>query len=173
MFVIGTAANLPLFLGYFRVMRTAGLSVPFFVVLLFAAASVVAGQKTFVLEDHVNRRWTRELVSFPVPFERGECRARSIGLRGPKGAVACQFTDVAHWPGTDFVKTATLWFVGGAPPLTRNEYKLAYGPQPPAGPIRSFKTDLQVTKNPGGGGSRHAVGRRRSPLHPGGLSVFG
>ncbi len=60
------------------------------------ALEAQAAQQTFVLQDHINRTWTRELVSFPVTFERGACHAQSVRLRGPNGALPCQLTDIAY-----------------------------------------------------------------------------
>jgi len=101
-----------------------------------------AGEQTFVLQDHINRQWTRELVSFPVSFENGACRADAIALRGPKGKLPCQFTDVTTWPGGT-AKTATLWFIADVPKLTRCEYVLTYGA---GGKVPQPATDLEVSK---------------------------
>lgn len=103
-----------------------------------------------VLQDQVNRDWMQQLVSFPVAFEEDQCRADSIALRGPDGPVAGQLTNVETWPGTDFVKSATLWFVGDAPRLTRNTYTLSYGPE--STDLRKIAppgTDLNIRKNDG------------------------
>jgi len=97
------------------------------------ASDAAAGQKKFVLQDHINRKWTRELVSFPVTFEQGECRVDSVTLKGPKGRLPCQLTDVQNWPDSTFVKTATLWFIADVAKLARNEYVLSYSdPKIPA-----------------------------------------
>jgi len=127
-----------------RVATTLGWIAAALTATALVASDAAAGQQTFVLEDHINREWRRELVSFPVTFEKDICRADSLSLRGPNGAVACQLTDVTHWPGGTFARSATLWFIGDAPKLTRNEYVLSYADKPTA--IGQPKTDLKVTR---------------------------
>jgi hypothetical protein len=50
---------------------------------MLATGAAPAGEQTFVLQEHVNRDWTRELVSFPVEFPKGACHPQSASLRGP------------------------------------------------------------------------------------------
>ena len=114
------------------VLATAGLG---------AGGQSFAAEQDFVLQDHINRTWTRELVSFPVSFEPKACRAKSVSLRGPKGPMACQLADVERWDGT-FVKRATLWFIADVPKLSRRGYVLSYGVKPVA--VAGPKTNLKV-----------------------------
>jgi hypothetical protein len=96
-------------------MRVAGICL-----LMLAAGTAPAGEQTFPLQEHLNREWTRELVSFPVEFPKGACHPQSVSLCGSKGSRHCQLTDVRPWPGSQSVRKATLWFIADLAKLARN-----------------------------------------------------
>jgi len=78
-------------------MRTPVLLLVSLAMATLGAVPVEGGEQRIVLQDHINREWKRELVSFPVKFERGACRADSLVLRGPEGPMPCQLTDVGQF----------------------------------------------------------------------------
>ena len=109
------------------------------------ASPALGGRQTFVLRDHLNVAWKRELVSFPFAAAKGECHPDSLTLKGPTGAVPVQLSRTTFWPGEErFVKSAKVWFIVDLAPLETREYTLDYGPKPLAG--KALKTDLEIKK---------------------------
>ncbi|MHB9024093.1 MAG: hypothetical protein ACYC7E_07940 [Armatimonadota bacterium] len=75
------------------------------------------------LREHLDVHWTHELVAYPVTFAEGVLHDEAVALRGPDGIIPAQLTDVACWPGTSFVQSATLHFiVEDLPPLAEKTY---------------------------------------------------
>jgi len=113
--------------------------------VLSLAMPADGGQKTFVLREHLNQNWTRELVSFAFQAGKGQCHRDSLRLQGPGGAVACQLSAVQAWPGAgDFVRSGRVSFVADLGPLQTRRYVLHYGPTPVAAPAP--KTDLRIKR---------------------------
>ena len=113
--------------------------------LLAYALSASAAQVTISLGEHLNRRWTRELVTYPFQASEGACVADSLILIGPRGPQAVQLTDITCWPGTKFVRTARLAFiVEELPPLTGQTYTVSYG----RSPVKAIAADLRVRRTP-------------------------
>jgi len=106
-----------------------------------------AGERQVVLRDHLNRRWTQELATYPFAANRGECDPASLSLTGPKGPVPVQLSQIECWPGTKWVKSAKLSLIVDLAPLAKDTYTVRYGAAPagPSGPA----TDLRVTRGEG------------------------
>ncbi|NQU09686.1 hypothetical protein HQ590_02760, partial [bacterium] len=51
-------------------------------------------------------------------------------LVSPTGPVPVQLSGVQYWPGTEMVRSATLWLVTDLPGLTERVYVVEYGPEP-------------------------------------------
>ncbi len=115
---------------------------------LLAAGVCRAATREYVLEDLLNKQWTREPLSYALEAEQGTCDPASVRLRGPEGPVGCQLSDVVLWPGTQSLKSANLWFVTDLAPLARKIFTGEYGPKPPA--EAGATTDLHVTVTPQG-----------------------
>ncbi len=89
------------------------------------------------LREHLGVDWKQELVSYPVSFSDGAMRDATVGVQGPDGVTAGQLRDIAYWPGSSAVKSATLWFVvDKLAALTEQSYTLVPG--------AAVETDLQV-----------------------------
>lgn len=108
--------------------------------LLLACAALCAGcrreenlSRTFVLREHVNRAWTNELLSYPVEFPEGVCRADAVRLQGPDGPVPVQLADIVHWPDRESVRSARLCLVADLAPLETREYSATFGRQAAGG----------------------------------------
>jgi len=107
-----------------------------------AGASLGAEQK-LVLQDHIKKQWSRELVTFDFQADSGQCHRDSVSLQGPKGPVACQLSDITYWAGSrTLVKSAKLSFIADLAPLATDTYTVRYGRQPVT--AGSPKTDLMV-----------------------------
>ncbi|MFH1265551.1 MAG: hypothetical protein ABIK89_07460, partial [Planctomycetota bacterium] len=104
-----------------------------------------AGEHEIVLKEHVSRRWTNELLSYPFEAAEGACHVDSVTLRGPEGPEPVQLSDVAYWPATRTVKSAMLWLVADLAPLAANVYTVGYQAAPSEGP--GVRGDLAVTAN--------------------------
>ena len=102
-----------------------------------------AGEHQIVLKEHVNRRWTNELLSYPFEAPEGACHVDSVSLRGPEGPKPVQLSDVEYWPTTRAVKSATLWLVADLAPLATNVYTVRYQAAPSNG--QGVRGDLAVT----------------------------
>ncbi|MFH1918866.1 MAG: hypothetical protein ABIP48_03120 [Planctomycetota bacterium] len=89
-----------------------------------------AGEHEIVLKEHVSRRWTNELLSYPFEAAEGACRVDSVTLRGPEGPEPVQLSDVEYWPATRTVKSAMLWLVADLAPLAANVYTVGYQAAP-------------------------------------------
>ena len=85
-----------------------------------------AGEHRIVLKEHVNHRWTNELLSYPFEAPEGACRENSLSIEGPQGPQPVQLSDVEYWPGTGTVKSATLWMVVDLAPLAADVYTVRY-----------------------------------------------
>ena len=81
------------------------------IILPRACRRTMAGEHQIVLKEHVNRRWTNELLSYRFEAPEGACHVDSVSLRGPEGPKPVQLSDVEYWPTTRAVKSATLWLV--------------------------------------------------------------
>ncbi|MEA3412263.1 MAG: hypothetical protein U9R74_12095 [Pseudomonadota bacterium] len=108
--LLGNAARLPRFI----------LSA----LLPLAAASAMADQE-LVLEEQLNTTWTEEPVSFDIEAKTGECHPDAVRLRGPRGPIPSQLSDVVTWPGTPFLKSASIWLVTDLQPLQRLVFTVA------------------------------------------------
>lgn len=109
------------------------------------AGNVSADEQQFVLRDHLNRKWQRQLVSFPFSATQGKCHLDSVALDGPAGQVPGQLSDVESWPGGDhFVKSARVWFLADLEARSARTYTLKYS----ADPARegSPKSDLSIER---------------------------
>jgi len=105
--------------------------------------SVWAGEKTIVLQEHLNRRWAHQLVTYPFEGAKGECALESVSLAGPNGPLPVQLSDVVLWPGTESVKSARLSFiVEELRPLATQTYTVSYGSEPAAG--GTVASDLKI-----------------------------
>ena len=124
--------------------------------IVAGAAEAEAGQQALELNEHLNRAWRRELVTYAVQFPQGACHPKSVRLRGPDGPVACQLADVESWPGGKTVKRATLAFVADMKPLAKHVYTMTYGPKPAE--TRQPRSDLMI------GAIRWARGRAQCQI---------
>lgn len=96
--------------------------------LLCEACEIMAGETNIVVEEHLNRRWAGQLVTYPFQAQAGQCLAKSVALEGPKGPQAVQLYDVQYWPESDSVQSGRLAFVvEELSPLTKNTYTLRFG----------------------------------------------
>jgi len=110
--------------------------------------SAEGGEYKIVLREHLNRKWSRELVTFPFNAAAGECHRDSIAVEGPDGPVAFQFSDVKLWPGDKrFVKSGLISFVVDLAPLAADTYRVVYGTQPAK--VEAVPTDLRVERGDG------------------------
>ncbi|MBM4078736.1 MAG: hypothetical protein FJ278_03485, partial [Planctomycetes bacterium] len=101
-----------------------------------------AGEKKIALQEHLNRSWANELLTYPFEAAKGQCVAESVGLTGPNGPMPVQLSEVELWPGTQFVKSAKLLFVvEELKPQATQSYAVTFGPKPEARPAAS---DLKV-----------------------------
>ena len=102
-----------------------------------------AAEYQIVLPEQLNHRWTHELVTYPFTAEQGACVAESLRLSGPNGPLPAQLSEMANWPGTHFVKSATLAFVvDELAPLSTHTYTVSYAAQ--AAPPANLAADLSV-----------------------------
>ena len=108
-----------------------------------ACWSAIAGEYQILLKEHVSRRWTNELLSYPFEAPEGACHAGSVSLQGPDGPVPVQLSEVKHWPGTQMVKSATVWVVADLAPLTTKAYTVRYQATPVKDAVG--RGDLTVT----------------------------
>jgi len=113
------------------------------VVVSDAACVSLGAEQKLVLQDHIKKQWSRELVTYPFQADRGQCHRDSVTVTGPEGEVACQLSDIKFWPGSrTFVKAAMLSFVVDLAPLAEDSYTVRYGTTAVKGP----KSDLVVKK---------------------------
>jgi len=112
--------------------------------VMMYACPAQAGEHRFVLREHLNKKWSRDLVAFPFDANRGECHRDSLTLDGPDGPVAFQLSDVELWPGPErFVKSARVWFIADLDPLATDTYTLRFGNAPVKGGMP--QTDFRLT----------------------------
>jgi hypothetical protein len=102
----------------------------------------MAGEQRIVLQEHVGRQWTNELLSYPFEAPEGACGADSLSLQGPEGPIPVQLSNIEVWPATRTVKSATLWLVADLAPLATNAYAVRYQAGASRGP--SAGGDLAV-----------------------------
>ncbi len=105
------------------------------------ASQARAAEQTITLQDHLNRSWPNQLLSYPFSAPEGACIPTSLELKGPRGPLSAQLTDIAYWPDNKTVKTARLWFIADLAPLAKDTYTLSYSTTPAAKP----QTDLKVS----------------------------
>lgn len=118
-----------------------------FGLLVGAVATGLAAEKTFVLEEHLNRSWQRELVTYLFEAPQGQCAVDSLALTGPAGPQPVQASEVELWPGTESLKWARISFlVDELAPLATQTYTLTYGPQATTTPAPAG--DLQLAPTP-------------------------
>ena len=116
--------------------------------MLALGSALSAGEQEIVLQDHLEQKWSNELVTFPFEALKGQCHRDSVTLEGPSGPVACQLSEVEGWPGSKTsVKSAKLSFVVDLAPLAIDRYTVRYDAKPVA-PSRPA-TDLTVTSGKG------------------------
>lgn len=113
------------------------------VIMVGVSRRAMAGEQRIVLKEHVNRRWTNELLSYAFEAPEGACHVDSVSLEGPEGQMPVQLSDVEYWPTTNSVKLATLWLVADLAPLATNVYTVRYQPTPLEAP--GVRDDLAVT----------------------------
>ncbi|HOF87307.1 MAG TPA: hypothetical protein PLZ36_04250, partial [Armatimonadota bacterium] len=124
-----------------------------------------AAQREIVLAEQLNVNWQHELVTYPFTAENGACVAESVRLTGPAGPVPVQLANIAYWPDTKFVQSATLAFVVEAlAPRTTNTYQVTFGPAAatdamPAPDLTVTATDAQVEAATSRFGARLLLGR--------------
>ncbi len=127
--------------------RIPAASVVLGIVLTAAVAGrAVAGRRQIVLNEHVNRRWTGELLSYPFEVPEGACHVDSLRLRGPNGPQPVQLSDVEYWLATRTVKSATLWLVADLAPRATNVYTVGYGAKPAPGPSATGDLALRASE---------------------------
>jgi len=141
------------------------------VLVLLAAVALVgvcrtatAGEHKIVLTEHVNRRWTNELLSYPFEAPEGACHAGSVRLDGPKGPMPVQLSDIEYWPKSRTVKSAKLWLVADLAPLASNTYTVRYGTPAAKGPEGDLKvaaTAKQVEMTTSRFGARLRLGAEK------------
>jgi len=109
------------------------------------ALCVRAGEKKIVLREHLNFRWTDELVSYAFEAPKGQCIPASLILAGPNGPVPVQLAGVELWPNTPSVKSARVTFVvDELAPLATNTYTVTFGMAPgPAAPHSDLKISMR------------------------------
>ena len=127
----------------FRGNKARGLAMLVAAVLLPGSLVLQAAEKRLVLRDYIEQKWKNELLTYPFSAPEGECHPDSVALTGPRGPVPVQLSQLALWPGTPSVKSATLAFIVDLLPLATDDYTIRYGREPAAstGPV----TDLTVT----------------------------
>ena len=113
------------------------------IVGLGATQMLWAAEQQLVLREHLNQQWTQELVSYPFEAGMGACHEDSLMLRGPRGVLSVQLSDVKHWPGTQWAKSARVWFVVDLAPLAEDRYVLHYDGDTEEG--KTPETDLRVS----------------------------
>lgn len=124
------------------------------VISLFVLAipGAAGAERTFVLEERLNRSWQRELVTYSFEAPEGQCALDSLTLEGPQGPQPVQASEVEFWPGTETIKSARLSFVvAELPALQKVTYTLRYGPPgsgPGAAPPALPGASLQVEQAP-------------------------
>jgi len=106
-----------------------------------------AAERQIVLREHFGQKWMNELVTYPFTAKEGACRADSLTLTGPNGALPVQLSGVEYWPGSQWVKSARLSFLADLDPLSATTYTVRYGEVPAAGPVPA--SDLRVTPGQG------------------------
>lgn len=127
--------------------RIRGLTVT--ALMILSAAGAHAGQRDFVLRDHIDRRWERQRVSYDVSFDQGACELDALRLEGPDGPAAFQLSELELWPGGQSVRSARLWFhVAELEPLSEAVFRLTWGTD--AGQPPQIPTDLAVNEVDGG-----------------------
>jgi hypothetical protein len=111
--------------------------------VLLGLSAAWAGEQTLVLREHLNLRWTRELVTYPFTPPKGACLDGTVTLTGPQGPQPVQLIQVEHWPGTQQVKSARIAFIADLEPLATNTYTVRYSATPPKGqPVAAPATTL-------------------------------
>ena len=55
------------------------------IVMAGVCGPAMAGERGIVLKEHVNRRWTNELLSYPFEAPEGACHEDSVSLEDPEG----------------------------------------------------------------------------------------
>ena len=98
--------------------------------------------KKIHLAERINRNWKRELLTYPLRFEAGQCHPSSICLIGPNGPLACQLSDVVY-DENGFAKSAMLSFLTDLSPLSEKTFTVEYSSSPGM-KSRCPDTDLAV-----------------------------
>jgi hypothetical protein len=102
-----------------------------------------AGERQFVLREHVGRTWRDELITFTFEAADGECHPASLRLRGRSGPVPVQIVRREAWPGQQgFVRTARVSFFADLDALQTETFTLSFGPDP--GPAPEPNPGLQL-----------------------------
>jgi len=115
-------------------------------VLLGLGSQTLAGEYKIVLREYLGQNWPPQLLTYPFSAPQGACRAESLSLEGPDGPQAVQLFDVEFWPGTPFVKSATLALITDLPPRATKEFTVRYDDRSRA-PVP--RTDLRITEGEG------------------------
>ena len=115
---------------------------------LIAGTTGRAGELKLTLAECLDRRYTNEVVTYPLATPAGQCHPSAVRVVGPAGKQAAQLSDIVLWPGTAFVKTARVSFlVAELAPLATNAYTATYAPVPPPD-APPPPADLTVSETP-------------------------
>lgn len=87
----------------------------------------MSNEQRIVLRDYLKQQWTNELVTVPFSAKNGSCHEESVELNDPTGPLPVQLSEVKHWPGTKWVKSAKLSFIADLAPLAAETYTVRYG----------------------------------------------
>jgi hypothetical protein len=105
-------------------------------------SSISAGQTGITLQEHLNRPWKAEMVTYPFEAANGQCLPEGVLLTGPNGPMPVQLSGVVLWPDSQFVKFARLSFVvEELKPLTSHAYTVKYEARPVT---ETAATDLRI-----------------------------
>lgn len=139
-----------------------------------ATGCVRSGQHDIVLEEHLNRTWRDQMLTYEFEAPRRTCHPESLQMDGPDGPLPVQISEVETWPGTAYVRRAKVaFYVSELEPLATQQYVLNYGSQGDAPAVASelkVETDgdlIEITT--GRIGVRLLIGQRTfdppAPLH--------
>ncbi len=107
------------------------LVIAFFGMFLFCSCDAQVKEQVFVLEEHLDRTWKDQMLTYDFSATRGRCHPDSLVLEGPDGFMPVQLSEVELWPEQPHVRNAKVsFFVKELPPLSKQKYVLRYLPVP-------------------------------------------
>lgn len=107
-----------------------------------------AAETKIVLREHLNQRWSNQLLTYPFSAPRGACHPGTVTLFAPQGQqIPVQLSEIEFWPGTESVKSGKLSFITDLAPLAEDTYTVRYEAQSVA--TKEPITDLQVVPGEG------------------------